>query len=496
MKYLHWTIGFFSLLFIMLNNSYARNIATPIIFIQDLNNSVKSSKIKPWLKSEIKLVSGGLLTTSLNGEKQVGLSTKLFNVKGDYYFIQFKNRVSSINDQVKQIRKSIKYLRNQLKVNKFILVGFGMGGLSARSYLLYYPNNHFISRLVTVATPHNGTIFATLLEKLHTPIKKKCANNASKYFLCKLPKKTIEWLSGFSFKNEAFKDLMPKRLKILGKRKHPLNLEYVSIIGEFPNIGDTETYISFFKEVLDGSVNKKVNPLTSEIIDGLRRLIEQAITKNDTGKGNGIVSISSQDMSELAWFKSRRNLIYQYPNQDIPNYNIQYHAYKFGLWNDDGYMETYKVKGAYHLDIEQNKKILWRAILGQNYIKKVNYKDDNTLIVYMKGYSYIKEYFQLVGRSKDNKSIEIPIKVGFYKGKVSIHSKNNLNNFKELYLKYSKSSSRNNIKISSKYFPVKRDNYIIIIIFVFIVIILFFFFFKKQSRIKKSDENWGDDIYR
>jgi triacylglycerol esterase/lipase EstA (alpha/beta hydrolase family) len=59
------------------------------------------------------------------------------------------------------VRDAIEKLRAATGAERITLVGHSMGGLAARTYLRHH-GHHAVQRVVTIDTPHHGTLFATL----------------------------------------------------------------------------------------------------------------------------------------------------------------------------------------------------------------------------------------------------------------------------------------------------------------------------------------------
>jgi len=67
--------------------------------------------------------------------------------------------LGSISDYAASIARAVASLRAASGAERVILVGHSMGGLAAREYLRVH-GGEAVSRLVTIATPHDGTVFA------------------------------------------------------------------------------------------------------------------------------------------------------------------------------------------------------------------------------------------------------------------------------------------------------------------------------------------------
>jgi predicted alpha/beta hydrolase family esterase len=59
------------------------------------------------------------------------------------------------------VRDAVEKLRAATGAERITLVGHSMGGLAARTYLRRH-GHHAVQRVVTIDTPHHGTLFATL----------------------------------------------------------------------------------------------------------------------------------------------------------------------------------------------------------------------------------------------------------------------------------------------------------------------------------------------
>ena len=74
----------------------------------------------------------------------------------DVYEIAITDPASRQSVWEDEIRAAVLYVRETTGSPGVVLIGFGFGGLAARSYVVRWKDDHGVARLVTVATPHAG----------------------------------------------------------------------------------------------------------------------------------------------------------------------------------------------------------------------------------------------------------------------------------------------------------------------------------------------------
>jgi triacylglycerol esterase/lipase EstA (alpha/beta hydrolase family) len=80
---------------------------------------------------------------------------------GPVYALSYGPPLDSIDDFAEQLAAKIERVRHETGADKVVLVGHSMGGLVARAYLQRYGGAN-VTRLITVGTPHEGSVHARL----------------------------------------------------------------------------------------------------------------------------------------------------------------------------------------------------------------------------------------------------------------------------------------------------------------------------------------------
>lgn len=87
------------------------------------------------------------------------LSKKLSGVGITHHAIDMEPIFGSIDDYIPLIQQAIVRLCGETGSNRIIILAHSMGGLVARAYLRDHGNSH-IARIITLGTPHHGTVLA------------------------------------------------------------------------------------------------------------------------------------------------------------------------------------------------------------------------------------------------------------------------------------------------------------------------------------------------
>ncbi len=82
-----------------------------------------------------------------------------------------------IDGYTEQIARRVEWLRTELKADRIILVGHGMGGLACLAYLRRYGEDH-VERLITMGTAHAGTTLLHLYPGWGRNLRQMSVNSA------------------------------------------------------------------------------------------------------------------------------------------------------------------------------------------------------------------------------------------------------------------------------------------------------------------------------
>jgi len=197
----------------------------------------------------------------------------------------YKLRLSSgdaltFDTQGEEVRDAVDKIVNITKKEKVILVGFSMGGLSARAYLQNNPTSQKASALVTICTPHVGSYLAYLQEN----DKPKISEWKSKFKGAVVEETAELFISALSKKKPVIKHLAPSAdsLRILNNNiyKMPTNIPYINVVSQVTNLEVLEWYLELINRyALDYEKYK------------------QAASPGLLAKGDGVVPTISQLLS-------------------------------------------------------------------------------------------------------------------------------------------------------------------------------------------------------
>lgn len=270
----------------------ATSIPCPIILMHGLGQKadVWNESAVGYYKKELGLRFGGQLGVS--GGKCVLKPSG--DAVSDFFTVSFGNPADSVGGWVRQLEQFIPIVLEKTKARKVILIGYSMGGLTGRAYLTRHPNDHRVQRLITIGSPHLGSAFAKVY-KWKTAVKSLLAGDPNI-----LTRTAVQPLlaaieaaeQDVPFDSPAVRDLMRPQdggafIAALNYAAHPLDVEYVSVVGS----------VDILREVreLNSSAGQELfRRLLSVIGLGPEALFES---------GDGVVSVQSQTINEVPWFK-------------------------------------------------------------------------------------------------------------------------------------------------------------------------------------------------
>jgi pimeloyl-ACP methyl ester carboxylesterase len=269
-------------------------IPYPILLLHGLGQkaSVWNTNAISFYEKEMGLNHGGIIRRT--GKKTV-LEEKPNGNTMDFFTLQFSNPVDSVSAWAAELNDAIALVRNKTGADKVILIGYSMGGLASRYYLTKHLNDHHVKRLITIGTPHQGSAFAkawnwktTLLNQLNDN-----PNPLSKLILEQGLQLIRQAESDVPFDAPAVRDLRRPEdggefTRRAGLAEHPLDVEYISVIGDVDVLRQT------------GALNKAG---AQELLRRLLSVMGFGIDALFEG-GDGVVSARSQTINELPWFRN------------------------------------------------------------------------------------------------------------------------------------------------------------------------------------------------
>lgn len=273
-------------------NVTTTSIPYPIILLHGLGQKadVWNSGAISYYQKEIGLQYGGLLAT-VGGKCTLKASG---TGASDFFTVSFSNSSDSVNGWVRQLEQFIPIVLEKTKARKVILIGYSMGGLAGRTYLTRHLKDHAVQRLITIGSPHQGSAFAKVY-KWKTTVKSLLAGDPN--FITKTAVQPLLSMieaaeQDVPFDSPAVRDLMRPQdggqfIGRLNYAEHPLDVEYVSVVGSVDILREV-------KELNSSAGQELFRRLLSVIGLGPEALFES---------GDGVVSVQSQTINEIPWFK-------------------------------------------------------------------------------------------------------------------------------------------------------------------------------------------------
>lgn len=277
-------------------NVTTTSIPYPIILLHGLGQKadVWNSGAISYYQKEFALHFGGKIFSNPGQNGTAYTHQYIVDSTSDFFTVNFRNSTDSVGAWVQQLERSIHMVLEKTKARKVILIGYSMGGLTGRAYLTRHLKDHAVQRLITIGSPHQGSAFAKVY-KWKTTVKSLLAGDPN--FITKT---TIQPLLSMieaaeqdvPFDSPAVRDLMRpqdggKFIGQLNYAEHPLDVEYVSVVGSVDILREV-------KELNSSAGQELFRRLLSVIGLGPEALFEG---------GDGVVSVQSQTINEIPWFK-------------------------------------------------------------------------------------------------------------------------------------------------------------------------------------------------
>ncbi|MBK9247356.1 MAG: alpha/beta fold hydrolase [Ignavibacteria bacterium] len=280
-------------------------IPYPIILVHGLGqkSTVWDSHAVKYYEKELGLQFGGVLKKH-NGRciLEPGRGSQDNSDPADFFTVSFSNPIDSVESWRMELEQYITLVLKRTNSEKVILIGYSMGGLASRSYLTRHISDHRVQRLITIGTPHQGSAFAKAWnwKSALTSKLKDDPNFASKFLLEQALNIFKSAESDVPFDAYAVRDLRRPEdggvyLQKLGYAPHPLDVEYVSVVGDVQLLKET-------KGLNKTAVQEILRRVMGVLGFGVESLFES---------GDGVVSVKSQTMKEIPWFvqdKSRQRI--------------------------------------------------------------------------------------------------------------------------------------------------------------------------------------------
>lgn len=265
----------------------------PILLLHGLGqkSDVWHGSASRYFSDELGLTFGGVIRVT-HPTVRITVPTTMYHGPADYYQVSFTNPLDSINGWRNELAPAIDAVLQATGADRVILIGYSMGGLAARAYLTQRLNNHHVKRLITVGTPHLGSPFA----KVWTwkTMLNDCSQKSNPLISipCDVALRAFKGTEGdVPYDSPAIRDLRRPEdggtfVRALGKYSHPLDVEYVSVIGELNMFTEA-------RKLSEGWLQELLRKAMAVTGGGLPELFEP---------GDGVVSARSQDIMNIEFF--------------------------------------------------------------------------------------------------------------------------------------------------------------------------------------------------
>jgi pimeloyl-ACP methyl ester carboxylesterase len=288
------------------------HVPYPVLLLHGLGqkSDVWSGEATKYFSKDLGLSNGGTLRV----RSGVVQTNSAGNQDGDFYIVSFSNPYDSVAAWGKELETCVDFVLKQTGADRVILIGYSMGGLAARQYLTERYTDHHVKRLITVGTPHLGSPFAKVWT-WKTDLE-QCA--ASSNVLINTPcKAALSAIQGTEddvpYNAPAVRDLRRPEddgvfLTRLGKRAHPLDLEYVSVIG-------TIDMFNGASKLSEGFIQELLRKTLGVFGGGAPALFEP---------GDGVVSAKSQDIMNIEYFTIDANRRKAVRTVNVPTVHVEH----------------------------------------------------------------------------------------------------------------------------------------------------------------------------
>ena len=244
------------------------NIENPIILVSGYGSKVtvwENTGFVDFLQKQ-GLVYGGKLVIDKNNPNKTKPEER---IRGniDFFSLAYSDSTSRVDELSSELKQAIVYVKRYTNTKKIMLMGYSMGGVVCRDYLVKNNKRHNVETLVTIASPHKGSFLANI------------ATVTSGLFVEKAQDVYIDFMSkqlGVDIDGDALNNLLVEEdenfLSKLNGSPHPSDINYVSFVGI------NEMAIS-------------INPYLSRIGFSIY-------------DGDLVCSRASQNMENILWFES------------------------------------------------------------------------------------------------------------------------------------------------------------------------------------------------
>ena len=281
------------------------HIKYPLLFVPGYGNSAKLWHNKGIISRLSKLKLGNLPHYPLEGNKDTLLKQQTLGYGGivrvedtartlqnringrkiDFFTMSYSDSVSKIDNLSQELGQQIEAILGYTGVKKVVLIGYSMGGVVARNYVVKYNSKRNVKTLITISSPHQGSYLANVARSIYLLTPPNFRDEV-------LP--TLDSLSPVPVETRAVTDLIISGqdgfLYALNQMEHPQTIDYHSVIAKSSASLKLRTFVL--------GLEKVTGYFTDSDID-LGDFIYE---------GDLVVSTYSQNMRNIQYIKNSKSI--------------------------------------------------------------------------------------------------------------------------------------------------------------------------------------------
>lgn len=274
------------------------------------------------------------------------------------YTVSISDQASGdIRDSAKELAQFSHFVLRETHAKRLSLVGFSLGGVICREYLTSSSYQGEVKDLITISSPHLGSEFAALydinrlltarIRELELQHSGSADYSATLVQLCAASlRKANSYAAehGVRLDSKALDMLHPPAagnyLYLLNEKVHPKDVRYYSVITT-KNINNLtiEDLDRDLKQIASRETETGTS-LLAVTADLLRAIVARVSSRKESADyevGDGFVAGPSQDMSNIQYFRERKQIIFTRSlNVDAPHLKDRLQKEFVGLILDRG----------------------------------------------------------------------------------------------------------------------------------------------------------------
>jgi pimeloyl-ACP methyl ester carboxylesterase len=276
-----------------------RSVPAPIVFLHGLGGNARTWAGLTQFLTAKGLHDGGIVRFGRDGRPEIVFAAEPPD-RADFLRLEVVDSYQSLDRWTADLEKLLSEVRRRSKAPRVVLVGYSVGGLTGRKYLVEHPRDHGLAKLLTISAPHKGTYLAEVPLFLQDARAWAERNGEIANLLINIPLSKLEEFVGFGMGKPVFADLLPEKanpsLAALNAAPHPQDLEYECVRSYVDDLGESRRL--FQTDAIDKYQAANI----------LSRLLE-LLRDNSSWAGDGAVPVYSQDLRALDFLGRHSELI-------------------------------------------------------------------------------------------------------------------------------------------------------------------------------------------